>query len=146
MNNQTFVYSAKENAFYFAGSEIVFGSSWPADTVRIDQSIFDEFAVTPKDGKRRVAGADGLPAWESIPPPTDEDIKADAVAEAERKKSALKAIADDEISWRQDAVDTGIATAEEAAALTSWKKYRVLLMRIDTSSAPDIKWPAPPEA
>lgn len=144
MKNQIFVYSAKENAFYFAGSEIVFGSSWPADTVRIDQSIFDEFAVTPKDGKRRVAGADGLPAWEDIPPPTDEDIKANAVAVAERKKAALKAAADTEISWRQDAVDAGIATSEEANALAEWKKYRVLLMRIDVSKAPDIEWPPLP--
>ncbi|AWL54250.1 tail fiber assembly protein [Klebsiella pneumoniae] len=48
------------------------------------------------------------------------------------------------MSWRQDAVDAGIATTEEAAALSEWKKYRVLLMRIDTSKAPDIEWPTPP--
>ncbi|MBA8090517.1 tail fiber assembly protein [Citrobacter sp. RHBSTW-00089] len=141
MKNQIFVYSAKENAFYFAGSEAVFGTSWPVDAVSIEQSIFDEFAVTPKDGKRRVAGADGLPAWEDIPPPSDEDIKADAIAEAERKKSSLKAAASAEISWRQDAVDAGIATEEETAALSEWKKYRVLLMRVDTAKP---VWPTPP--
>ncbi|MGS4547690.1 tail fiber assembly protein [Enterobacter roggenkampii] len=27
--------------------------------------------------------------------------------------------------------------------LTEWKKYRVLLMRIDTSKAPAIEWPTP---
>ena len=141
MKNQIFVYSAKENAFYFAGSEAVFGTSWPADAASVEQPIFDEFAVTPKEGKRRVAGVDGLPAWEDIPPPSDEDIKADEIAEAERKKLALKAVADTEISWRQDAVDAGIATAEEAAALAEWKKYRVLLMRIDTAKP---VWPTPP--
>ncbi|HBR4554454.1 TPA: tail fiber assembly protein [Klebsiella pneumoniae] len=26
------------------------------------------------------------------------------------------------MSWRQDAVDAGIATTEEAAALSEWKK------------------------
>ncbi|MGS6301058.1 MULTISPECIES: tail fiber assembly protein, partial [Enterobacter] len=31
------------------------------------------------------------------------------------------------------------------AALTEWKKYRVLLNRVDTSKAPDIDWPVPPE-
>lgn len=66
------------------------------------------------------------------------------VVEAERKKSLLKASVDSEIAWRQDAVDAEIATAEEAAALSEWKKYRVLLMRIDTSKAPDIEWPTPP--
>ncbi|MDZ8419580.1 tail fiber assembly protein, partial [Escherichia coli] len=29
---------------------------------------------------------------------------------------------------------------------TQWKKYRVLLMRVDTSTAPDIEWPTPPAA
>ncbi|EKK4595233.1 tail fiber assembly protein, partial [Escherichia coli] len=46
--------------------------------------------------------------------------------------------------WRQDAVDAGIATDEETSILTEWKKYRVLLMRVDTSTAPDIEWPTPP--
>ncbi|MFH5029361.1 tail fiber assembly protein [Citrobacter freundii complex sp. 2024EL-00237] len=64
-----------------------------------------------------------------------------AIADAEREKLRLKAVADDEISWRQDAVDTGIATAEETAALSEWKKYRVLLMRIDTTKP---VWPTPP--
>lgn len=60
---------------------------------------------------------------------------------AEQKRQTLKSVADTEISWRQDAVDAGIATEEETAALSEWKKYRVLLMRVDTSKAPDIKWP-----
>ncbi|MDT9809973.1 tail fiber assembly protein [Citrobacter freundii] len=62
------------------------------------------------------------------------------IADAEREKLRLKAVADDEISWRQDAVDAGIATAEETAALSEWKKYRVLLMRIDTANP---VWPTP---
>lgn len=58
------------------------------------------------------------------------------------QKIQLRAVADAEIAWRQDAVDYEIATTDEAAALLAWKKYRVLLMRVDTS-APD--WPTPPE-
>ncbi|MEH3974847.1 tail fiber assembly protein, partial [Escherichia fergusonii] len=45
----------------------------------------------------------------------------------------------------QDAVDLGMATEEETAALTEWKKYRVLLNRVDTSVALDIEWPMTPE-
>ncbi|HHI0038141.1 tail fiber assembly protein, partial [Escherichia coli] len=30
------------------------------------------------------------------------------------------------------------------ALLAAWKKYRVLLNRVDTSTAPDIEWPATP--
>lgn len=66
------------------------------------------------------------------------------VVEAERKKSLLKASVDSEIAWRQDAADAGMATDEETVALAEWKKYRVLLMRIDASKAPNIEWPTPP--
>ena len=60
---------------------------------------------------------------------------------AEQDRSCLRDIADDEIALRQDAVDVGIAKDEETAALVDWKKYRVLLMRVDTAK-PD--WPTPP--
>nr|WP_250391781.1 tail fiber assembly protein [Escherichia coli] len=72
--------------------------------------------------------------------PTLEEL----MAIAEDRKLSLKAQADSEIAWRQDAVDAGIATDEETAALSEWKKYRVLLMRVDTSKAPDILWPPQP--
>ena len=74
------------------------------------------------------------------PPRTPEQQKSDAA----NMKATLRAKADAEISWRQDAVDAGIATDEETSTLTQWKKYRVLLMRVDTSTAPDIEWPTPP--
>jgi hypothetical protein len=80
--------------------------------------------------------------------PTSEELeqiqKMDAISAADLKKTTLKSAADAEISWRQDAVDAGIATTEETTALSEWKKYRVLLMRIDTSKAPDIEWPPVP--
>ncbi|WP_315707494.1 tail fiber assembly protein [Brenneria uluponensis] len=60
---------------------------------------------------------------------------------AEQKRRPLRSAADSEIAWRQDAVDSAIATEQEAAGLASWKKYRVLLMRIDTLTAPGIDWP-----
>lgn len=44
----------------------------------------------------------------------------------------------------QDAVDIGIATDEEAALLTEWKRFRVMVNRADPTLAPDIVLPAPP--
>ncbi|MGV4230904.1 tail fiber assembly protein [Citrobacter portucalensis] len=80
--------------------------------------------------------------WDGMQWVTDTEAQRIAtIADAEREKLRLKAVADDEISWRQDAVDAGIATAEETAALSEWKKYRVLLMRIDTANP---VWPTPP--
>lgn len=70
--------------------------------------------------------------------------KDDVIAAATQKKASLRATADDGIAWRQDAVDAGIATDTEVAELAEWKKYRVLLMREDTSKAPEIDWPPQP--
>ncbi|EFU0752417.1 tail fiber assembly protein [Escherichia coli] len=36
------------------------------------------------------------------------------------------------------------ATEEETSLLEAWKKYRMLLNRVDTSTAPDIEWPTNP--
>ncbi len=44
------------------------------------------------------------------------------------------------VSLLQDSVDLEVATEAEEAALLEWKKYRVLLSRVDTSLAPDIEW------
>ncbi|HGT8321749.1 TPA: tail fiber assembly protein, partial [Escherichia coli] len=63
------------------------------------------------------------------------------VARAEQTRRDLRARTDSEIAWRQDAVDADIATDEETAALSEWKKYRVLLMRVDTANP---VWPTPP--
>ncbi|HEN3400912.1 TPA: tail fiber assembly protein, partial [Yersinia enterocolitica] len=56
-----------------------------------------------------------------------------------------KAIADSEIEWRQDAVDDRSASDKEITALASWRKYRVALMRVDTSNPLEIEWPVLPE-
>lgn len=76
---------------------------------------------------------------------TDTDAQSAAeITLAEQQRAALLAVANVEISWRQDAVDADIATEQEASELAEWKKYRVLLMRVDTSNAPDIEWPVSP--
>ncbi len=107
-------------------------------------------------GKSSVVGAlgDYADGVTTLPPTTAYDIwngsewvtDADAqqaadVADAERKKSQLRGAADSEIAWRQDAVNSGIATKGETAALAEWIKYRVLLMRVDTTKP---VWPTPP--
>ena len=76
---------------------------------------------------------------------TDADAqKVAAVGAAESQKVRLRDTASDEIAWRQGAVDEGIATPEEVATLSEWIKYRVLVMRVNTSDAPNIEWPPQP--
>ncbi|EGI46490.1 tail fiber assembly protein [Escherichia coli H591] len=61
-----------------------------------------------------------------------------------RNKNNLMQVASEHIAPLQDAADLEIATEEETSLLEAWKKYRVLLNRVDTSTAPDIEWPAVP--
>ncbi|GKX57603.1 tail assembly protein [Leminorella grimontii] len=66
------------------------------------------------------------------------------VAEAEKAQRLRNA--DVEIERLKDAVNLDMATDEESALYTEWRKYRVLLNRVDTSKAPNIEWPTPPIA
>ncbi|HAT2585891.1 MULTISPECIES: tail fiber assembly protein [Citrobacter freundii complex] len=62
-------------------------------------------------------------------------------AQAEAKKTELLSAAAVAIAPLEDAVDEGMATEEETAALSEWKKYRVKVRRVDTSKP---EWPTPP--
>lgn len=68
---------------------------------------------------------------------TDEEM----IAQAVNLKNDLLAQAAIKIAPLQDAVDLNIATEEEAGKLAALKLYRVELMRVNTSTAPDISWP-----
>ncbi|HHH0025802.1 TPA: tail fiber assembly protein [Yersinia enterocolitica] len=136
------LWSAKNNAFIPAEMVDEYKvAGWAIDDlVEAREDILPFYGKAPI-GKIRGVSDGGIPIWVDIPAATEEELIAGANAE----KSRLKAIADSEIEWRQDAVDAGIATDEETALLTNWKAYRVQLMRIKTDTAPDIEWPVSPE-
>lgn len=135
---QKYVFSAKKNAFFPVELKSVYqkAGEWPNDGIEIEDSVATEFMQEPPEGKYRNVIA-GMPAWVDIPPPTQEELS----AVAELKKANLRMRADSEINWRQDAVDAGVATEEETVALSEWKRYRVLLMRVDTEKP---VWPTTP--
>ncbi|WP_387492378.1 tail fiber assembly protein [Photorhabdus sp. RM96S] len=53
--------------------------------------------------------------------------------------------ANETISLLQDSVDLEVATDAEKEALLEWRKYRVLLTRVDVNKAPDVAWPEVPK-
>ncbi|WP_241649679.1 tail fiber assembly protein [Rosenbergiella collisarenosi] len=69
-----------------------------------------------------------------------------AIDRANSEKAQRLQQATDTINPLQDAVDLEMATDEEKTQLTAWRKYRVLLTRVDASTAPDINWPQAPTA
>ncbi len=74
------------------------------------------------------------------PPPSYEQM----IIVANETKQKLLAEANNSAAPLQAAVDLDIATDSEVFLLNEWKKYCVLLNRIDTSTAPDIDWPGKP--
>ena len=136
-----YVWSAKANGFFPISEKEKFEASglWPDDGVIVSEEEHKKLFMDIPPGKQ-IGTLNGKPALIDIPQPTKKEL----IAIAEVKKSQLREKADSEISWRQDAVDADIATDEETSTLTEWKKYRVLLMRVDTSTGPDIEWPTPP--
>ncbi|PHM32020.1 tail fiber assembly protein [Xenorhabdus szentirmaii] len=75
------------------------------------------------------------------PPPTPEQWQQQAGYEKQYRMDVAK----EHITPLQYATDLNMATTEEQAALTAWKKYCVLLNRVDCSIAPDIAWPKQPK-
>ncbi|HFZ2063783.1 TPA: tail fiber assembly protein, partial [Enterobacter cloacae] len=92
------------------------------------------------EGKVITLNEYGYPVLSDPEPPTQEQL----VREAESKKQKLMQAAGDAIAPLQDAEELGIATEADTALLICWKRYRVMLNRLDTSSAPSIEWPERP--
>ncbi|TDP13591.1 virus tail fiber assembly protein lambda gpK [Enterobacter sp. AG326] len=97
------------------------------------ENVPDEFTEA---GEKALGGAFLFDGGEIIAAPIDYE------AEAQRKKLELMTQANNVIATLQDAVELNMATDEETANLQEWKKYRVLLSRVDVKKP---VWPPLPE-
>lgn len=116
--------------------------SWPNDAVVVSENDYRALFEGQAKGKIITPNKDGYPVLVDPPPPTAEQLK----RAIEQKKQELMREAGSCIAPFQDALDLDMATEAEKAALRAWKKYRVLLNRVDISTAPDIDWPELPTA
>lgn len=82
-------------------------------------------------------------------PPLTEEQKAEIESRQIASNLSLKELLLSEATQRrdilQDAVDMEEATDEETTALPLWKKYRIMLSRIDANTADAITWPTKPD-
>ncbi|WP_233420754.1 tail fiber assembly protein [Xenorhabdus nematophila] len=74
-----------------------------------------------------------------------EYTKDELIIQAQEKKRKLLNETNSVILPLQDAVELKIATDKEVKALTEWKRYRVMLNRIDYTVISNIKWPEKPK-
>ncbi|HAS8350182.1 TPA: tail fiber assembly protein [Vibrio vulnificus] len=139
---KNYAYSAVNNAFFplsFIG-DYTKQAGWDlSDVIEVEDDVYNEYS-NPPAGKRRVAGKDGLPAWEDIPPPTKEQL----IEQAEAKKQALITEAMQKTQLWQTQLALGIITDEDKSSLREWMLYVQEVQAVDTSTAPDIIWPVKP--
>lgn len=129
-------YSPSANAFYDTSINLVI----PDDAVKITDKKWADLLAGQAEGKLIACGADLLPCLTEPPPPTAEEL----ISQVEAKRSILRAEADTAIQPLQDASELEIATDEETSKLIAWKKYRVMLMRVNTDDTANIVWPEQP--
>lgn len=119
------------------------GTWYDADgrAVQIDDLDADVFGLTreaPPDATYKLVNG----KWEQCPDKVAAAKKADMDAEV----AAGMAEANLKIAVLQDAVDLEMATAEEEAALKSWRRYRVLLSRLQADAKyPNVTLPQRPD-
>lgn len=139
----TTFYSKSRNSFYPGELQDDYKNStdgWPDDAVEIETEVYQQLITGLSSGKIITADDKGLPVLADRPGPTKEQL----IATADNERQSLLTTATAKIAPLQDAADLDMATDDEKSALTAWKKYRVLLNRVDTSTAPAITWPDQP--
>ncbi|MEP8982824.1 tail fiber assembly protein [Enterobacter cloacae] len=140
--SEMYFYSAEKNGFY-AGSmqdDYKRAGKWPTDVVEISERWYSYLLEGQTKGKVVAPDEYNQPVLVNPPEPT----QAELISQAEEKRAELMVTASAAIAPLQDADELGIATDDEQEALTRWKRYRVMLNRLDLSAAPAIEWPELP--
>ncbi|MER1667251.1 tail fiber assembly protein [Enterobacter hormaechei] len=136
-------FSNAEKSFYLEETVKAYqaqGISVPSDLMTISDDEYKAFMVSPDRKAPQYNVESECMEWVDIEPPTREE----AIENAEALKAQLLSVAAQAIAPLQDAIDLSMATDEEMASLSAWKKYRVLLNRVDTSEPDEIEWPESP--
>lgn len=98
------------------------------------------------DGVTTFAPSTPYDKWSGSEWVTNEDERRQGlIREAEQKKNVLLTQAQNMISLWQTALQLGILSEDDKTSLMAWMSYIQTLNVIDTSTAPDIKWPDMPQ-
>ncbi|EOF7608124.1 tail fiber assembly protein [Citrobacter freundii] len=142
-----------KNVIYFSASACGFydsrlldgykaGNTLPEDVVGMtDEEVATYYMVKPPTGKQ-FGAINGRPAWVDIPPPTQEELI--TASDVEKQKSID--LANDYMNSKQwpGKAAIGRLKGDDLAKYSLWLDYLDALEAVDTTSAPDIKWPTPP--
>ncbi|EEW1448752.1 tail fiber assembly protein [Escherichia coli] len=140
-----FIWDAKNNLLlsYVLKAEYEAAGMWPENGIDVSDEISAEFTGQPPEGKTIGVGADGMPAWVDIPPPTREEL----ISAAEQVRQQLLAHADAVmLDWRTELM-LGEISDVNRAKLSAWLAYKNEVKSADVTTDPEhANWPVPPEA
>ncbi|MCX8659839.1 tail fiber assembly protein [Gilliamella sp. B2772] len=126
-------YNAKNNGFYNSDINII-----PKNSVEITHEYHAELLQKQSAGFVIQTDKNGYPiAVERTL--TAAEIKTMNESQQQRLISA----ANEKIAILQDIIDLDMCESNESEQLKQWKKYRILLTRVDTNQL-DIEWPQKP--
>lgn len=132
-------FSSQQTGFYVDNA-----SDIPEDATEVNADIYDQFMGVPwPEGKMLGTDNEGMPAWVDAPPPTQEEL----IRTAETDKQKRIDAANQYINYMQwpSKLALNRLSANEKGKFNEWLDYLDALEAVNTSSAPEIDWPAVPE-
>ena len=129
------IYFSKSSNGFFLDS---INDNMPADIVEISADLYNALMTGQQNGGKVIeSDDDGYPILVSP--------EVNHIAQAENQRAQLLAKADDVTAdWRVELM-LGDISDEDKAKLSVWMEYKRKVKEVDTSLAPDIDWPEPPE-
>ncbi|MGS3579980.1 tail fiber assembly protein [Citrobacter freundii] len=110
------------------------------DLTEVSQDVYNQF-MAGSETQIMVAGNRG-PVWKDAPVPTQEELTQAAEYERQRRINDANHFMNSK-QWPGKAA-IGRLKGDELTQYNLWLDYLDALEAVDTSSAPDIKWPTPP--
>lgn len=137
--NDKYYYSAKTNAFYpsLLIPDYIKAGTLPDDIKEVSTEWYTYILNCQARGEVIRPNEFGQPVPSEPPPPTQHEMR----GIVEEKKAQIMRVVSEKIAVLNDAIELGISTKEEEAALPAWRNYRVLVSRVRTDSP---VWPEEP--
>lgn len=137
-----FGYSAKDKAFVILDFQQRYekNDKWPADVIAVTNSIWQEYAIQPPQGKVLDADSEGMPCWVDAPAVSAEE---QSVFDENEKEVRLEK-AEREIYRLSVVKDVCGLSEDEEARLKNWKEHLVKIYRSVPERGKAVEWPSPP--
>lgn len=141
-------YNLKNNAFYDDNINII-----PVNSIEISAEKYNELynainsgCVVFDDLTYSEPPPSSFHQWDGKKWVLDENKKNAAIIQKnESVKNLLLSTANEKIAILQDIIDLDMRESNEAEQLKHWKKYRILVIRVDTNQI-EVNWPSPPDS